>query len=67
MYNEEKSLLIKLALKLTFKSVYPYSIDKENKNLALTIFDKNNDIALNFLQDEINFMDFNDTIPFIKK
>lgn len=66
IYNEEKSSLMKLAPKLTFKSVYPSNIEKQNVNLALKMFNVNNDITLKSLGDEIDLIDYNDTIRLIQ-
>lgn len=46
--------------------MYPSKIDKLSVNLALKIFDVNNDIALKSVGGEINLMDYKYTIQFIK-
>lgn len=42
IYEKEKLLNVKLAPKLSYKALYPSSLERQNVKLALNIFDEKN-------------------------
>jgi hypothetical protein len=46
LFNSEKDNIVKLAPNLTYKSLYPSSIERQNVKLALKVFDERTAVAL---------------------
>ena len=66
IYHKEKDAVIKLAHKISYKCVYPSSLDRQNVQYAVNIFHESNDVALQKLLKTSNPNDWEDTQQFLK-
>lgn len=66
LYQNEKNALVKFGHTLSYKAIYPTSIEKQNVNLALAIFNEKNIAALECVSKENeNFSGFEGTCQFL--
>lgn len=66
MYTFEKSSLIKYGYGLDLKSLYPSSLERQNVNLALKIFNHNISKALIEIGSHKNFTNYQDTSEYVE-
>ena len=65
LYTSEQFSVAKLAPRLSFKACWPSSLERQNVNLALRIFDETNVAALTIRQSRSNCVDNNHTCDFL--
>lgn len=65
LHNSEKDNIVKMAPSLTHKALHPSSLERQNVNLALKLFDEKLPTALNEFAIQMRNSNFNDTADFI--